>query len=222
MTDQILIASSRRPYMTYYRKKAILVNAEVLTHEQYVTTLEGVSTGYPGDYLVTGIDYEQWIVKPKWFHGAYKHVTGNQYMRKPQILQAVQITEPEVVQAPTGPIKGDKGDYKVTGLKGEQWFVKPDIFAKTYERVSSKMNKSLVNPAIHDACTQLGPDRVQACLPANVQVLYGDEQGYHLSTDGYQQVQDVNSGTGNGTTASEVEHYIDLKDELTSPFREDR
>jgi hypothetical protein len=209
--------------MAKWRKKAIKVTAEVLTNQQYVTTLEGVSEGKPGDYLVTGVDSEQWVVKPKWFKGAYKHISGNTYQRIPQVLEANAIDEPEVIQAPTGPIKGDKGDYKITGTKGEHWFVKPDIFAKTYERVKDNMKKSMMgplNPAIHQMCCQIGADAVTRALGINI--MHSPDQGYHLPTDGPTNLEEQNSGTGNGTTASQVEHYIDMKNVYSSPFSDER
>lgn len=121
--------------MARYRKKAILVTADVSTFTQYIATLEGISTAHPGDMIVTGVDYEQWVIKPEWFHDSYEHIHGNVYRRLPQVLTAVQIHEQENTPAPTGNIRGDAEDWRITGTNGEHWYVKPDIFAKTYEKV---------------------------------------------------------------------------------------
>lgn len=206
--------------MPKYRKKAIVVQAQVLTQAQYVTTLEGVSEGLPGDYLVTGVDSEQWVVKPKWFKESYKHIAGDRYQRIPQVLDAHPIDKPEVVQAPTGPIKGDVGDYRVTGKSGEHWYVKPDIFDKTYERVKDMKKSMALNPAVHQLCCQIGPYAVERAL--GISICHTEGQGYHLPTDGPTSTVDVDSGTGNGTTASQVEHYIDMKEIATSPFSDER
>lgn len=198
--------------MAKWRKKPLLVTAEVLTSPQYVTTLEGVSEGKVGDYLVTGVDNEQWVVRPQWFKDSYKHVKGNTYQRISQVLEAEQIDEPQVVPAPTGPIKGDKGDYKVTGAKGERWFVKPDIFIKTYEKVGKSMDKTGLQKAID----QLGLDAVQRYLPKGMKINNCDMHGSYLSH--YTQDQPIcplcitHNPAAEGTTATEVEHYLDIRD----------
>lgn len=203
--------------MAKYRKKAIRVTAIRIDAPQYVTTLEGVSEGKPGDYLVTGIDNEQWFVIPENFHNSYTHIRGNIYERKPQILEAVQIDEPEIVSAPTGEIKGDKGDYKVTGTKGEQWFVKPDIFKKTYERVSKSMEGNNLQKAID----QIGMMGVQKYLPKGMKLHPCDLHGHFLS-----HYSDSNptcplcikhDPQAEGTTATEMELFIDLRDAGIAP-----
>lgn len=197
-----------------YRKKAITVQADVIDTPQYVTTLEGVSEGKPGDYLVTGIDYEQWFVKPEWFKGSYTHIRGNLYQRKPQVLDAVQIDKPEVVSAPTGDIRGDKGDYKVTGTKGEQWFVKPDIFEKTYERVSKSMEKNNLQKSID----QLSMDTVRRYLPKGMAIhpcdLHGHFLAHYSNNNPTCPLCIKHDPQAEGTTASEVELYIDLRDAM--------
>jgi hypothetical protein len=194
-----------------YRKKPLIVTAEVLTDACYITTLEGVSEGKKGDYLVTGVDNEQWIVKPKWFKEYYTHVRGNQYQRKPMIVDAVQIHEPELVHAPTGDIKGDPGDYRVTGKKGEHWYVKPDIFEKTYERV----NKSMDTNHIQKAIDQIGMDIVTRYLPKGMKLYPCDIHGYFLAH--YTEDKPTcplcikHDPVAEGTTATQVEHWIDIK-----------
>jgi len=199
--------------VTRYRKKALIVTAEPATQDQYLTTLEGVSTVHKGDMIVTGIDNEQWAIRPEWFHQAYTHIKGNQYRRKPQLLDAVQIHDIEYVSAPTGPIRGDPGDYKITGTKGEQWFCKPDIFDKTYERVSKSMDtKSVLSKAIDD----IGLLAVARYLPKGYKIYPCDLHGHFLA-----HYSDKNplcplcihaDPHANGTTATEIEHWIDLKD----------
>ena len=198
--------------MAKYRKKAIIVTAEIAKQAQYIATLEGVSTAKTGDMIVTGIDNEQWAVKPEWFHGAYTHIEGNKWQRKPQVLEAVQIHEPDVVPAPTGDIKGDPGDWKVTGTKGEQWFVKPDIFDKTYERVSKSMDKSVLSKAIDD----IGLSAVARYLPKGYKIYPCDIHGHFLAH--YTDREPVcplcihHDPVADGVTATQIEHYIDLRD----------
>lgn len=196
-----------------------MVTAERAKQAQYITTLEGVSHASKGDFIVTGIDNEQWVVKPKFFHQAYTHIRDNTYQRKPQILDAVQIQDTEVVSAPTGPIRGDKGDYKVTGKQGEQWFVKPDIFEKTYERVSKMQDKNNLQKAID----QVGLEAVVRYLPKGMSLhnctMHGKYLAHYTTPADKLTCPLCNFPTqdGNGTTATEVEHYIDIRDAVAPP-----
>ena len=181
---------------------------EIADRDQFIVTLEGITEAKAGDCIVTGIDNEQWAIKPEWFNTAYDHVSGNTYKRKPQVLSATQIDESEVTNTPNGPIRGDKGDYKVTGTKGEQWYVKPDIFDKTYEEVRKSMSITRLQQVIN----QVGLDAVKKSLIA---------PGLHLGSCTIHGAYAYSAATSpvcplcptidaNGTTATQVEHYIDL------------
>lgn len=84
----------------------------------------------------------------------------SKFRKKPVVIEAVQIT-PEWFDAPhpnplhprgmdiridpiarcvliqtiEGTMRGDIGDWIITGVKGERYPCKPDIFAATYEAV---------------------------------------------------------------------------------------
>jgi hypothetical protein len=79
-----------------------------------------------------------------------------QYRKKPVVIEAVQITKewfdgphPDhpiglvinpvqlVVEIPTleGTMTGQIGDWIITGVKGERYPCKPDIFEATYEKL---------------------------------------------------------------------------------------
>jgi len=199
--------------MAKYRKKALTVTVERAERQQYITTLEGVSEAKRGDYILTGVDNEQWVVKPKWFHQAYTHIEGNKYRRNPQVLEAEQIHESQIVHAPTGDIKGDKGDYKVTGKTGEQWFVKPDIFKKTYERVE----KSMTMTALQQVINQIGEDTVRKSIPVGYKIGRCDLHGSYLISPYSEElcpICPINRQPANGPTASDVSHYITINEEL--------
>lgn len=196
-----------------YRKIALVVTADKADNQCYIATLEGVSTAYPGDYIVTGVDNEQWVVKPEYFSGSYSHISGNQYRRKPIVVDAVLTNTDEVTHAPTGDIKGTAGDYKITGTKGEQWFVKPDIFAKTYERVVKAMD----NTGIQKSIDQIGIEAVTRYLPKGAKLHSCPLHGYFLAH--YKDTDPIcsactSTGSGEGTTATSVEHWINIKDEV--------
>lgn len=60
----------------------------------------------------------------------------NQYFRKkPVIIEAYQTSKELIIKTLEGDMKASKGDWIITGVDGEQYPVKPDIFKKTYELV---------------------------------------------------------------------------------------
>ena len=57
------------------------------------------------------------------------------FRKKPVIIEAVQLTRPMTVVTLEGTMTGNPGDWLITGIKGEQYFCKDDIFKATYELV---------------------------------------------------------------------------------------
>lgn len=57
------------------------------------------------------------------------------FMKKPVIVEAYRTNKETIIPTLEGNMKADKGDYIITGVNGEQYPCKPDIFAKTYEPV---------------------------------------------------------------------------------------
>lgn len=95
------------------------------------------------------------------------------YRKKPLVIEAVQITESTFSNAhpnhehiigliynpvlkqvgiPTleGTMIGSLGDFIITGVNGEHYPCKPDIFEKTYEKVVE--SESCFNCTHQDAC----------------------------------------------------------------------
>lgn len=58
------------------------------------------------------------------------------YRKKPVIVQAYQTDEEMLIPTLEGDMKASVGDYIITGVNGEQYPCKPDIFEKTYEPVN--------------------------------------------------------------------------------------
>ncbi|EGP0013622.1 TPA: PGDYG domain-containing protein [Enterococcus faecium] len=52
--------------------------------------------------------------------------------KKPISVIAEQVTEVTVVQTIEGPLTAQPGDWIITGVEGEKWPVKKEIFEKTY------------------------------------------------------------------------------------------
>ena len=57
------------------------------------------------------------------------------FRKKPIIIEAVRSEADEVIETLEGPLLARAGDWIVTGIAGERYPVKPDIFAATYEEV---------------------------------------------------------------------------------------
>lgn len=55
------------------------------------------------------------------------------YVKKPVVVTAYQTQKELFIETLEGRMKANKGDWIVTGIKGEKYPVKPDIFEKTYQ-----------------------------------------------------------------------------------------
>ncbi|UWG10529.1 MAG: PGDYG protein [Bacteriophage sp.] len=57
------------------------------------------------------------------------------YRKKPVIIEAFQTDRKMIIHTLEGDMKANVGDYIITGLRGEKYPCKPDIFEKSYELV---------------------------------------------------------------------------------------
>lgn len=57
------------------------------------------------------------------------------YRKKPIVIDAVQLKKATLVQTLEGEMLGDAGDWLITGVKGEKYVCRKDIFKMTYEKV---------------------------------------------------------------------------------------
>ena len=55
------------------------------------------------------------------------------YRKKPIVIEAYQTDKVMYIKTLEGTHKADIGDYIITGVNGEQYPCKPDIFEQTYE-----------------------------------------------------------------------------------------
>ena len=58
------------------------------------------------------------------------------YRKKPVVIEAVRSVDGEVIHTLEGDMRADPGDWIITGVKGERYPCKPDIFEATYEAVN--------------------------------------------------------------------------------------
>jgi hypothetical protein len=57
------------------------------------------------------------------------------FRKKPIVIEAYQTDKELFIPTLEGVMKADVGDYIITGVKGEKYPCKPDIFEATYEKV---------------------------------------------------------------------------------------
>lgn len=57
------------------------------------------------------------------------------YRKKPVIVEAYRTDKTMYIETLEGFLLADPGDYIITGVNGEQYPCKPDIFDKTYEKI---------------------------------------------------------------------------------------
>ena len=57
------------------------------------------------------------------------------YRKKPIVIEAYQTDKEIDIETLEGTIHASIGDYIITGVNGEQYPCKPNIFEKTYEPV---------------------------------------------------------------------------------------
>ncbi|WP_195611356.1 hypothetical protein [[Clostridium] symbiosum] len=53
--------------------------------------------------------------------------------KKPVVVEVYQIDKEEYIDTLEGKMKASPGDWIITGVHGEKYPCKPDIFKKTYE-----------------------------------------------------------------------------------------
>jgi len=63
------------------------------------------------------------------------------YRKRPIVVEAYQTDKEIIIHTLEGDMKAFVGDYIITGVNGEQYPCKSDIFEKTYELVESEGEK---------------------------------------------------------------------------------
>ncbi len=64
-------------------------------------------------------------------------MTTRKYRKKPVVIEAYQTDKEMIIHTLEGDMKVSAGDYIITGVNGEQYPCKTDIFEKTYEPVGN-------------------------------------------------------------------------------------
>lgn len=79
------------------------------------------------------------------------------YRKKPVLVEAYQTDKEMIIHTLEGDMKASIGDYIITGVNGEQYPCKPDIFEKTYElaeKAESKTDDLIFRQDAIDAVTK--------------------------------------------------------------------
>lgn len=65
------------------------------------------------------------------------------YRKKPIIIEAYQTDKELDIETLEGTMHASVGDYIITGINGEQYPCKPDIFIKTYDPVNPQYDEDM-------------------------------------------------------------------------------
>ena len=57
------------------------------------------------------------------------------FRKRPIVIEAYKTDKEMIIPTLEGPLRAASGDWIITGVRGEQYPCKPDIFEKTYEPV---------------------------------------------------------------------------------------
>lgn len=61
------------------------------------------------------------------------------YVKKPVVIEAYQTDKEMIIHTLEGDMKASVGDYIITGVHGEQYPCKPDIFQETYQPLEDEI-----------------------------------------------------------------------------------
>lgn len=63
------------------------------------------------------------------------NIKKHKYQKIPIIVEAYQTNTEQIIHTLEGDMKASPGDWIITGVNGEQYPCKPDIFEKTYRKI---------------------------------------------------------------------------------------
>lgn len=80
------------------------------------------------------------------------------YRKKPVVIEAYQTDKELDIETLEGTMHASVGDYIITGVNGEQYPCKPDIFEQTYEPADAPtvVPKSSELQSVRAACKMYG------------------------------------------------------------------
>lgn len=116
-----------------YVKKPVEVDAKQTLERKVINTLEGDITANPTDWIVTGVNGEQYPVSNENFIEIYDACENGRFRKKPIEVTAWQTNRELLIPYRNETLKASIGDYIVKHPDGSIAPVKPDIFKQTYD-----------------------------------------------------------------------------------------
>ena len=113
-------------------------NKKALLAKERNEAIEYINQCYNHDLEILNKEEKEWLEQfddiP--INDIYKEDSQvKKYRKKPITIEAYQTNEEIKIKTLEGTMKANKGDYIITGIHGEQYPCKPDIFKETYEEV---------------------------------------------------------------------------------------
>lgn len=113
-------------------------NKKALLAKERNEAIEYINQCYNHDLEILNKEEKEWLEQfddiP--INDIYKEDSQvKKYRKKPVTIEAYQTNEEIEIETLEGTMKANKGDYIITGIHGEQYPCKPDIFKETYEEV---------------------------------------------------------------------------------------
>jgi hypothetical protein len=68
------------------------------------------------------------------------------FRKKPVEVDAVRLTSPMTVETLEGTMRAEAGSWLITGVVGEQYFCRDDVFRATYEPADHQGRAALDSP----------------------------------------------------------------------------
>lgn len=62
-------------------------------------------------------------------------IKKSKFRKRPVTVEAYQTKTEQIIHTLEGDMKASPGDWIITGVDGEQYPCKPDIFEKTYDKL---------------------------------------------------------------------------------------
>ena len=112
-------------------------NQKAMITKAYTEAKIKLETQYASDMAILEKEEKEWLQQFK--EVPIKEIYNNEtkkYRKKPIIIEAYQTTKELEIETLEGTMKAKKGDYIITGVKGEKYPCKPDIFKETYEEIT--------------------------------------------------------------------------------------
>ena len=112
-------------------------NKKALITKKYKEAKKRLETKYNEDMEILNKEEKEWLeqFKDVPINDIYKKPQVKKYQKKPIIIEAYQTDHETEIITLEGVMTANPGDYIITGIQGETYPCKPDIFHETYEEV---------------------------------------------------------------------------------------